>query len=588
MKFYISFTGISFLKYNEKMPKVLAGAIGNCIHIAGVVNFLHLAESLGYETIFLGPAVGVEEFVRAIEEQKPDIVGVSYRLTPEVAGKLLQEFKRLLEERGLIEGREFAFGGTPPVCEEAKKVGLFSALFTGYEPVEEVIAFLKGEKGVTEEEEYGDTLLERLRKKHPYPLLRHHLGLPSLQETVEAARKVALAKVCDVISIAPDQNAQEFFFHPEEMDPALDGAGGVPLRRPEDLRAIYEATRCGNFPLLRIYSGTRDILRWAELAVATINNAWAAIPLFWYSALDGRSKRPLPEAIKENQEGIKWYANRGIPVEVNDPHQWGLRDAHDALEVADAYICAYNAKKLGVSHYVAQYMLNTPPHIFGSMDLAKTLAKIEMVESLQDEKFTTFRQVRTGLLSLSVDLETAKGQLASSITLALSLRPHIIHVVGYCEGDHAAGAEEIIESCKIVRGVLKNYLFGLPDMTRDPLVQERKRQLIEEAKLIIEFIKLLGEGKEDPLADAEVLAEAVRRGILDAPQLKGNPFALGMVKTRVVGGAVYALDPASGKVLSERERLLNLIEKGMLPSSVAKKGKDFLLSYPIPRIEHIK
>lgn len=545
------------------------------------MRFLRLAEEIGYETIFLGPAVSVEDFVKAIEEYKPDIVGVSYRLTPTVAENLLREFKVLVEKKGLTENRVFLFGGTAPVCEVATKIGLFAKTFTGLEPQEEVIAFLRGEKLEQKAEDFGETLLERIRKKCPYPLLRHHLGLPSIEETIEAARMVASAKVCDVISIAPDQNAQEHFFHPEEMDPSLSGAGGVPIRSPNDLKAIYEATRCGNYPLLRIYAGTRDLIKWAEMAQETIKNAWAAIPLFWYSLLDGRSKRPLLDAIRENQEAIRWHAKRGIPVEINDPHQWGLRDAHDALEVACAYLCALNAKKLGVTHYVAQYMLNTPPHIFGSMDLAKTLAKIELVESLQDQNFTTFRQVRTGLLSLSPDLHIAKGQLASSITLALSLRPHIIHVVGYCEGDHAAGAEEIIESCKIARGVIDNYLFGLPDMTRDPVVDERKRQLVQEAKLIVEMIKLLGGNKEEALIDPEILAKAVKIGILDAPHLKGNPEAVGILETRVIGGAVYAIHPTTKEPLTERERIILLIENGYFPEELAKEAKKLLEAFPI-------
>lgn len=548
------------------------------------MRFLRLAEECGYETVFLGPAVGVEDFVKAIEEYKPEIVGVSYRLTPTVAENLLKEFKELIEKKGLKGNRVFLFGGTPPVCEVANKIGLFAKTFTGLEPQEEVIAFLRGEKSEEKGEDFGNTLLERMRRKYPYPLLRHHLGLPSLEETIEASRRVASARVCDVISIAPDQNAQEHFFHPEEMDLSLSGAGGVPIRSSEDLKAIYEATRCGNYPLLRIYAGTRDLIKWGEMAQETIKNAWAAIPLFWYSLLDGRSKRPLLEAIRENQKAIRWHAERGIPVEINDPHQWGLRDAHDALEVADAFLCAINAKKLGVSHYIAQYMLNTPPHIFGSMDLAKTLAKIELVESLQDENFTTFRQVRTGLLSLSPDLHIAKGQLASSITLALALRPHIIHIVGYCEGDHAAGADEIIESCKIARGVISNYLFGLPNMAKDPLVDERKRQLIQEAKLIIEIIKLLGGNKEEALTDPEILAKAVKMGILDAPHLKGNPEAAGILETRVISGAVYAVHPETKEPLSERERILLLIEEGYFPKELEMQAKELLEAFPIKAV----
>jgi hypothetical protein len=57
-----------------------------------------------------------------------------------------------------------------------------------------------------------------------------------------------MSGVLDVISIGPDQNAQEHFFHPEEMDHGQDGAGGVPIRTPADLEAIYSHSRCGIIP----------------------------------------------------------------------------------------------------------------------------------------------------------------------------------------------------------------------------------------------------------------------------------------------------------------------------------------------------
>src|SRR5690606_7461736 len=134
----------------------------------------------------------------------------------------------------------------------------------------------------------------------------------------------------------------------------------------------------------------------------------------------------------------------------------------------------YNAKKMGVKDYVAQYMFNVPAFISPEMDLAKMLAKIEMVESLQDENFRVYRQARAGLASFPADLSQAKGQLAASAYLALSIKPHIYHVVGYCEAHHAATADDIIESCKIVRGVIKNVFLGSVDMTKDAAVQRRK------------------------------------------------------------------------------------------------------------------
>ena len=64
--------------------------------------------------------------------------------------------------------------------------------------------------------------------------------------------------------------------------------GGVPVRSPEDYRALYAASQRGNYPLLRTYSGTDDFVRLAKVYVETINIAWCAIPLFWFNLMDGR------------------------------------------------------------------------------------------------------------------------------------------------------------------------------------------------------------------------------------------------------------------------------------------------------------
>lgn len=534
--------------------RIVGGALGNCVHVAGTVGFLRAAEQVGYETRFLGAAVGVEDFVQAVREHSPDIVGVSYRLTPEVAGSLIAQLKAKLEENALAD-RRFVFGGTPPVCEVAERFGWFERCFTGLENPDEVWAYLKGERARSDAEDYGHTLRERLARKQPQPLLRHHLGLSTMEATVGAARKIAEAGVLDVISVAPDQNAQECFFRPEEMDSALDGAGGAPIRCRDDLRALYEATRCGNHPLLRVYSGTRDLVSWAEMSAETVHNAWGAIPLCWYTALDGRSTRAPEDGIRENQQAMRWHAERGIPVEVNEAHHWSLREAHDTIAVVMAYLAAYNAKKMGVTDYVAQYMFNTPPTTYGAMDLAKMLAKNELIESLHDDRFSSVRQVRAGLLSLSPRMDVAKGQLAASTALALAVKPHIIHVVGYCEGDHAADADDVIESCRIVQGVLRNCLFGMPEMPADPTVEQRKQELLSEARMLLDAICNLGRGEADPQSSPRVLARAIEIGLLDAPHLKGNPYAAGVLETRAIGGAIRAIDPTTGDALSERERL---------------------------------
>jgi len=417
---------------------------------------------------------------------------------------------------------------------------------------------LKGQAadGKGEKRKPAATLVERIEEKAPYPLLRHHFGLPSLEETIAGVARLAEAGVLDVVSLGPDQNAQESFFRPEEMDPAQDGAGGVPIRREEDLAAIYRASRRGNFPLLRCYSGTRDLILWGEMTARTIKNAWGAVPLFWYNRLDGRSNRPLREAIAENQKAMAWYAAQGIPLEVNEAHHWSLRGAPDSVAVAAFYLAAYNAKKAGVQDYVAQLMLNNPPGTSGVMDLGKCLAKMALIEQLAGPDFRIHRQIRAGLASLSVKPAVAKGQLAASTLLGLALKPEIIHVVAFCEADHAATPDDIIESCGIVQGVLKNSLFDAPEMAADPTVQARRDELVAEAGLILEAIRGMARpGSDDPLTDPVVLQEAVRTGILDAPQLQGNPEAAGRVRTGMIDGACRALSADGRRVLSEEERL---------------------------------
>jgi len=118
----------------------------------------------------------------------------------------------------------------------------------------------------------------------------------------------------------------------------------------------------------------------------------------------------------------------------------------------------------------------------------------------------------------------------------------------------------VIAACKVARRAIENALAGAPDMTADPAIQARKTELIAETRLTLDAIRgLAAPSVADPLADATTLAAAVEHGILDAPQLKGNPYARGTVVTRIDGrGACVAVDPATGRILSEAERLTGL------------------------------
>jgi hypothetical protein len=236
---------------------------------------------------------------------------------------------------------------------------------------------------------------------------------------------------------------------------------------------------------------------------------------------------------------MAWHAERGIPVEVNEAHHWSLREAPDAVAVVAAYLAALNAKQQGVKTYVAQYMFNTPLGTSYINDIAKMLAKRDLIESLHDETFTSLRQVRTGLMSLSTNMNLAKGQLASSIALALNLEPHIVHVVGYSEAQFAASPQVVIESCQIAHGVIRSRLQLSPDAASDPRVGLRRKELLEQAARLLQAIAALGDG-DHALTDPAVIARAIAVGLLDAPHLKGNRYAKGAVKTKLVNGACVA------------------------------------------------
>jgi methylmalonyl-CoA mutase cobalamin-binding subunit len=538
------------------MKTVIAAALGECVHVAGISNFLRLAEAAGWRTIFLGPAVPIAEVIAAAQAEEADLVGISYRLTPETGERLLGEFAEAASE--LHEhGVRFAFGGTPPVAARAQALGFFERVFDGSEPPEAVLAYLKGQKpGSASESDFPQALVARSEWKAPYPLLRHHFGLPTLAATLEGIAHIAEAQALDVISLGIDQDAQANFFHPERQDPRRTGAGGVPVRSAEDYRALYAASRRGNFPLLRTYSGTDDFIRLAEMYVETINIAWCAIPLFWFNQMDGRGPWDLEGSIREHQQVMTWYGVHGIPVELNEPHHWGMRDAPDVVFVVAAYLSAYNARAFGVHDYIAQLMFNSPPGLSDAMDLAKMLAVLDLIVPLaQEGSFRIWRQTRTGLLSYPLAPAAARAHLAASIYLQMALHPHIVHIVGQTEADHAAIAKDVIEASQMARRAIENALRGQPDMTLDPGVQARQAHLVAEAQVTLQAIRNLADGQvADPLTDPATLARAVTRGILDAPQLKNNRFGRGLIRTRIGDGACLAVDDG-GRPLSEAQRL---------------------------------
>jgi hypothetical protein len=201
----------------HKTKTVVAAALGECVHVAGVSNFLQLANLAGWRTMFLGPAVPIERVIEVARAENAELVGGSYRLTPETGERLLGQFAEEASE--LREnGVRFAFGGTPPVADCVSKLGFFEKVFDGSESPEQVLAYLKGQPvRALVELDYPQRVTDRIAWRAPYPILRHHFGLPSMKATIEGIQKIADAQALDLISLGTDQDTQENFCHPERQ-----------------------------------------------------------------------------------------------------------------------------------------------------------------------------------------------------------------------------------------------------------------------------------------------------------------------------------------------------------------------------------
>src|SRR5262245_32270827 len=159
-----------------KRKLIVGAAIGDCVHVAGVVNFLNLAEELGYETVCLGPAVTVDTLLERAAALDPAIVAVGYRLTPQNCRQLLVDLSAKAAAQN-HSGRTWLFGGTEPCVAAAREVGLFQSTFASGTSKQAVVAFLRGEQAqISPGAAPPQTLAARIGWKAPYPLLRHHFG----------------------------------------------------------------------------------------------------------------------------------------------------------------------------------------------------------------------------------------------------------------------------------------------------------------------------------------------------------------------------------------------------------------------------
>ena len=524
--------------------RVMVGAIGKCVHNLGVENFSDWMQDRGegFVAVKLGPAVPIEEVVNKVREARPEIVGVSMRLGDLHLDKLIGEFIEKSTLYGLHtrdSGIRYAFSGLRPAANLVRAMtglpleedrfsredeshydlddvrvefadrphfqGFFDLVADDYISMEELEAFASGQQEtvVAELEPWSDRLILRIRQvreRENRPIIRAHIGVAAetIEPTVKAVEKLAEAGALEVVSLAPDQTSQELLakFIRGEEDPSkyLAGQGGAPIRTVEDLRRLKAATRRGNYPLSRIYTGTDELVELAKLYESTLNMAFPAVPIFFYNQIDGRGPISIRDSFDEHYNTIRWWAAAGKPLEINDPHQWGLRYASDTMQVTDHVLVAIIALKLGIKNYVMQQMFELPPAISALDDLAKMKGAHELIEPLMRHfDFHIIKQTRSGLPSFPPNLNQAKGHLAFGVYTQLYMEPDILHVVTHSEAHHEASADDIIESCEIVKQVCWDFAKGgVPQIWADPKLAARKLELQRGAMYTLFHLAMLG------------------------------------------------------------------------------------------------
>lgn len=508
--------------------RVLAGSIGDCVHSLGVETFAEWMEDkgIGYVAVKLGPAVQIDDLINKIRESRPEVVGVSFRLGDLHLDKMIKEFMEKANQHGLNtkdSGIRYTFGGLRPAANLVRAMtgqpvlpdkfssegernydleaiaaeysrkpeyrNFFELIVDDFVTMEELEEFADKKISMAAEKiQWSDEMIPRIkqvRELEGRPIIRAHIGIASesLEPTLEDIRKVCEAEAIEIVSLAPDQPCQAFLakFIRGEEDPNkyLRGQGGAPIRTKEDLKALKEATKCGNFPMTRIYSGTDELKELAKYFEEAFNMPFPAVPIFFYNQLDGRGPLPVREGIDEHFDVMRWWASINKPLEINDPHQWQLRNCSDEMYALDHVIAGVVALKCGIKNYVMQLMFDLPPEIAPLCDLAKMKAAYELIEPLTAAfDFKIIRETRGGLSSFPPNLDMAKGHLALTTYWQMFMEPEIVHVVSYPEAHHEAKAEDIIESVDIVKQVFKDFYKGAqPDIWKDPLVLERKEEL---------------------------------------------------------------------------------------------------------------
>lgn len=607
--------------------KILVTTLGRDPHTQGIYSFSRVARAAGFDVVSLPPDRTEDDILRTIQEEDPQFVGLSYRLSPDEGLRYVSSMMERLNANSQLQTiggkpRNIAFAGLPAT------VNAVTRTFSDYDikgiaqetdrirPLMDVLDYLgvKGTKrddiirrekerlfppsieGLDElatevaedrtpeppldipSEETRKSLVIRIREIWPgRPYILTHFGRPgdSIQPTIEGIEEIADARAVDRICLGSSDLSQRYFGRPELWAGEAND-GGVPYKTVEDLVALKAATKRGNFPSLESYTHVVDMVDFAEQAIRAgiFLGAHAAVPLYFFNQLDGRGPVPVDEALEEHFAALRAYAERGIPVEMNDPNHWCSRWAPDAVVVADYGLITASMLASGVKDMVFQMQFNKPRETSDYGDLAKFSAGMEIARMIAPKSTSVnmWRMSRTGIEYFEPDLEIARKQLARSTLLQMMLNPHIISQVNYCEALHIATTDDVVASSEVLRKAVRAYQSHQHELAKyinDPQVIERKEELVSEATFLLKQIARLNPRYEEGrpgglhrfLADPQSLYRAIEEGIMAAPGIFTEPFRDIAAQTHtgvVAGGYVDSVDPNTGTSITQKQRLSRL------------------------------
>jgi len=105
----------------EMVGKVVLGTVKGDLHDIGKNLVAMMCEGAGFEVYDIGKDVSPEDFVAAIKEYNPDIVGMSALLTTTM--RTMESTIKALEEAGVRDKVKVMVGGAPVTEDFANQIG---------------------------------------------------------------------------------------------------------------------------------------------------------------------------------------------------------------------------------------------------------------------------------------------------------------------------------------------------------------------------------------------------------------------------------------------------------------------------------